>query len=1070
MAAVMMGQMQLGDNKSGQQSLENDDTIETIPETYSIASSLEPNTISAYVDEFVEELRSTLPLLTREEWSVISPKLGDLLKEFSIRIAYEESPADSTTCRMIMYLVHRYHRQIEAGLCNQHQDITEQEGHHVPEGMSLQEKLDRWGRYEEVQDNQELDNDHEDDHGDHHEDHHEDDTRGEDGIGPDFAQVAHYREVLLESPAFEWLISRMVREGRTMTIPPGTESASHVRSQILDTLGVPRHVSRRLLLQHKRVRFRIRWQLLEHLRDQQYGSELNIDPTAPEILPSVLTLTGSPHHAQATTCGEYMAQTWPQSGPQLLEFIMKLASPNAPPYLQTTLRDETIVAREDDADTSVTVFTVFGNPYSIAEVGQQLAWLAATFTTSAFSDTVSFYTPSVVRMDKISDKAIEDAWFLIKWDESPIPKSENGTCWLSMFRNPVVVAGYPIPRRPVGAQGLEMTPSIMTALIKSRRVVDFRGSTFLKGFSSMLAVTKVMGDVVLWHHFFDPNGDYMACSDPRVQLSEPRTTVSLGVIQESRHIVGWCELLRTFVGTPTANYNIKWSALDRVDRAQIKCAFQNVNVSGGKFISAGVSIALGLRSKPQHIKFDTDDYIDMLKVIRDRQFVMYDVEDKRAWLVGGASVVLHIFRAGVRRDQNDPDLESVYVFDEEDMVSNTEDTYSGSSAAFKVLSNFDNLELPLYGKPREVKQEETLKLGDKPDVSTKITSSFVCLKDRIGKICNILADIMDHQDDVRTQNGVGFRLRTTPRAQLEGFDFMDIATGAGTLWPLVHTLHHMGRGWTDFTRAINAVTLFGKGFGELMEPAPQAPAHGLYPPRACKACHWNGPLPKGQDYLAASTRELLGIFERRGDMKLRPWRLVENIYWFTPDKAFEPCACTKAHQHDRVQVLLPPKLVKRNNRTPGTMPQNGGVIIGHSKKHPLRWPDTGEPAEGEPVRDVDKGLLSMMFQDSGLGTSAGSSSRDADEVGSSRDDPWARRTELYTLDNEQFIDRSDYEELTDNEVAVGDEYDDIDADGEEEDPEIGINTVEDRKGKRKATFSVTTLEEIRYGGRGSRRG
>lgn len=78
-------------------------------ETYSIASSLE------YVNDFTKELRNTLPLLTREEWSIISPTLGDLLKEFSLRIAYEEMRADSVTCRMIPIYVHKYHRYVLCG-------------------------------------------------------------------------------------------------------------------------------------------------------------------------------------------------------------------------------------------------------------------------------------------------------------------------------------------------------------------------------------------------------------------------------------------------------------------------------------------------------------------------------------------------------------------------------------------------------------------------------------------------------------------------------------------------------------------------------------------------------------------------------------------------------------------------------------------------------------------------------------------------------------------------------------------------------------------------------------------
>ncbi|KAK0750820.1 hypothetical protein B0T18DRAFT_57328 [Schizothecium vesticola] len=104
-------EMELDANKSAQLAATNDDTAQTTLETYSTASTLEPNTINAYVSEFVEELRSTLPPnLDREGWNIISPTLGDILKEFSVRIAFEEILADRATCRMIMYMVHKYHR------------------------------------------------------------------------------------------------------------------------------------------------------------------------------------------------------------------------------------------------------------------------------------------------------------------------------------------------------------------------------------------------------------------------------------------------------------------------------------------------------------------------------------------------------------------------------------------------------------------------------------------------------------------------------------------------------------------------------------------------------------------------------------------------------------------------------------------------------------------------------------------------------------------------------------------------------------------------------------------------
>ena len=80
-------------------------------DAYSTASTLDRVTTSTYVSEFVDELKSALPLRhDKDGWERILPALGEILQEFSIRIAYEETLADRPTCRRIMYLVQKYHR------------------------------------------------------------------------------------------------------------------------------------------------------------------------------------------------------------------------------------------------------------------------------------------------------------------------------------------------------------------------------------------------------------------------------------------------------------------------------------------------------------------------------------------------------------------------------------------------------------------------------------------------------------------------------------------------------------------------------------------------------------------------------------------------------------------------------------------------------------------------------------------------------------------------------------------------------------------------------------------------
>lgn len=415
-----------------------------------------------------------------------------------------------------------------------------------------------------------------------------------------------------------------------------------------------------------------------------------------------------------------------------------------------------------------------------------------------------------------------------------------------------------------------------------------------------------------------------------------------------------------------------------------KCAFQNISISAGKYVTIGTNLLLGIAEKPVHISFG-DDYLRTLLMIDNRHFVIYDTDDRRAWLVRGASLILHILRASIRYDKKDRRLRSFIQIDEDDIVEATD---SSSSNAFEVLSTESNLELPFYPRPRDTKEKQVARLGAKMEVTVETTSSYICLKDRVSAICHILGLLMGHQDDVSSENGVGFRLRSTPRRQLEGFDFMDLAAEMGTLWPKVQTLNHRGRGWVDFTRAIHAVTLFGRGFGDLIRPVEGR--------RPCHACHWHGHLPRGNDYLAMGTRELQEIAETSGDISSRPVRLIDGIYWYTPDQAFDPCHCSSVDHHDRVQVLLPKKLIKQALGGPNTghLPTDGAVIFGHSKKYPVRWPPQGDPNAGEPDPDEDE-LMEDVLHDSGKGTSIDSSEAIAMKSPNSKD--------LYLLENERFI-------------------------------------------------------------------
>jgi hypothetical protein len=98
----------------------------------------------------------------------------------------------------------------------------------------------------------------------------------------------------------------------------------------------------------------------------------------------------------------------------------------------------------------------------------------------------------------------------------------------------------------------------------------------------------------------------------------------------------------------------------------------------------------------------------------------------------------------------------------------------------------------------------------------------------------------------------------------------------------VATLQTIGKGWVDFTRAIHAITLFGRGFGDIMQPADTRKSY----------TRW-AKLPTGRYYLAACVSDLIEIMDMYGNQNEDPMKPSDNLIWHNLGKVFEPCQCTK---------------------------------------------------------------------------------------------------------------------------------------------------------------------------------
>lgn len=194
---------------------------------------------------------------------------------------------------------------------------------------------------------------------------------------------------------------------------------------------------------------------------------------------------------------------------------------------------------------------------SVAEVGEQLAWLGSALRSSPYSLGVAYCTPYVseiylenaprLELEMPPEIFCKIGFRLCQEDNL---ETSNGQCWHNMFRNPVVVKGYPIPRRDMLESGLEIPLNMMAGLAQTRCINTFNGKIFIKGFSTMLIPTKYSEDLFIWHLLYNENGNRISYLDNTIPHAE---NINLSNLEKSRHVLGWCSDVRNYAGRKSVN-------------------------------------------------------------------------------------------------------------------------------------------------------------------------------------------------------------------------------------------------------------------------------------------------------------------------------------------------------------------------------------------------------------------------------------------------------------------------------------------------------------------------------------
>ena len=378
------------------------------------------------------------------------------------------------------------------------------------------------------------------------------------------------------------------------------------------------------------------------------------------------------------------------------------------------------------------------------------------------------------------------------------------------------------------------------------------------------------------------------------------------------------------LGTKSVDYNkIEWPSSSY---ATPGVAFEKASVAIGQYLSGGASFTRGNKDTPLYLHRG-GPYEQEIHSAYNMKVVLYDTHDRRAWLLNGASALLHITRTQL---SSSPYSDSSFFSIDKFQHANPGE---GQLGAKNALLNSENRSLLIFEDVETFVESKGVMGEDaKEEIKTRITRWTY--QDLVRQTYHVLEQIHDYETKISTSPVAG--LRFTDREKLTGFAFMDIVDGQNDLRPRVVTLRSSGKGWVDFTRDIRAFALLGKGFGALIKPSTGTN-------RLCK--NWKA-VPTGKDYLVACTSTLKEICKRSGNQDGKHMELATGIYWHKPDKLFEDCDCRNI-SCDRVQVLLPASLGSKKNPRPFDY-EKGAVIFGRSTKFPWQWPSKGHPMEGGP--------------------------------------------------------------------------------------------------------------------------
>ncbi|KAF1950615.1 hypothetical protein CC80DRAFT_482470 [Byssothecium circinans] len=637
------------------------------------------------------------------------------------------------------------------------------------------------------------------------------------------ATAEPFREHLVQNKAF----GRLVQSVRTSLYHNDHEHMNSIQKELVCETPAMAH---RYLLGQRALAFEaklnVNWDLAGYM-SSQYGQK-------PTSLASVVTVTGSALYAQATTCAEYMAATWPRTATFLIDVLDEALRVDEEPKTAHKAHRSLLLEIYLEIHTGgKLLLSISANSTALlVDLAQQVGWLGSALSISPFGDQLACAKPSF----KLSGAR---NW-TVQFEHEDLHPSEN-PCWLPLFSGAVIASGFPIPER-ANEMGLEISLELLTAMAGVCHAVEYDGGIVMKGYSHMFVPVRQSGDRLQWHATTSQDSDTRLTYSAGLSQCGPRALsdeVTLEDIRRLRPIVGWCSIAVSNLGSSTANYeNIDYSGATDAE-SSLRCAGGSLGFQ--QFGAAQLNFRFGVKDGKCHFQ-RTGPFQRIVSAAENTMVALYDTGEQRAWLVPASNVLLHMVQ---HRHYLEP-----FELNAKPIILDTTIAV-GSSAKQTLLKN------------------ASVRLSDSEDYT---------FKDFILNTWSLLEFLID-QDVTRDRNSAGTSVKGTLREYLYGYEFKAVVQERAPFRRKEVQLSKTHGGWPLLLRDIDALVLFADGFEDLIVPCPRSNA-GL-----CRS--WQR-VPKGKDYLATTTKTLKDLYDVAGCRLSRKYLTSTHLQWHKGDSRVVP--------------------------------------------------------------------------------------------------------------------------------------------------------------------------------------